>query len=196
MLSGGLALPLFPIPVFRKEVSMENEIKKQMGQTVDIAELTHELTYHKYLMNNGQQIGRFFKKLSIPEYLALHMIEEAGQESSIYSGRTYLKDIADKMQRTIREISKMIKALQERGLVVWSHDGDGAEGTYVTITESGRNLLDEEKEILRGFYGRVIQSYGRDNLIRLLQLMKQLETTMSAELESLQAPVVEENETS
>lgn len=174
---------------------MENENKKQTETALDISKLTHELTYHKYLMNNGRQIGRFFKKMSIPEYLALHMIEEAGQENSIYSGRVYLKDIADKMQRTIREISKLMKALQERGLVIWSHDGDGTEGTYVMITESGKNLLDEEKEVLREFYGRVIQSYGRDNLIQLLQLMKQLETTMSVELESMQAPIVDVKET-
>lgn len=173
---------------------MENEIKKQVETSSDISELTHELTYHKYLMNNGQQISRFFKKISIPEYLALHMIEETGQENTIYSGRTYLKDIADKMQRTVRETSKLMKVLQDRGLVTWSHDGDGTEGTYVTITESGKKLLHEEKEVLRAFYGRVIQSYGRDNLIQLLQLMKQLETTMSAELESMQAPIVEEKD--
>lgn len=172
---------------------MENEINKEKETSFDVAKLTHELTYHKYLMNNGQQIGRFFKKISIPEYLALHMIEEARRESIIYSGKTYLKEIADKMQRPIREISKLVKALQERGLLIWSHDGDGTEGTYVTITESGKKLLDEEKEILKGFYSKVIQSYGKENLIQLLQLMKQLETTMSVELESMQTPVIEEN---
>ncbi len=147
----------------------------------DVARLSHELTYRRYLLNNGR-IRSFFQKLSIPEYLALHIIEEAGNDA-IYSGRTYLQDIADKMQRSIRQTSRMVKALQERGLVVWSHDGDGSEGTYVTITESGRKMLTEEEEVLKKYYGKVISSYGRDNFIQLLKLMKQLETVMGAEAE-------------
>ncbi len=151
----------------------------------DIAALSHEITYHKYLLNNGQ-VRSFFKKLSLPEYLALYIVEETERENAIYSGKTYLKDIADKLQRPIHEISKMAKVLQERGLVVWSHDGDGSEGTYVTITESGRKMLTEQREVLKEYYGRVIKSYGRDNLMQLLQLMKQLETVMSAETEGIE----------
>lgn len=171
-----------------KQVGINEE---QMQE--DIVALSHEITYHKYLLNDGQ-VRRFFKKLSIPEYLALHIVEDTERENRIYSGKTYLKDIADKLQRTIHEISKMVKALQERGLVVWSHDGDGSEGTYVTITESGRKMLSEEKEVLREYYSRVIRSYGRDNLIQLLQLMKQLETVMGAEIEGIKEAEAKEEQ--
>lgn len=160
----------------------------------EIGKLSHELTYHKYLLNNDK-IRSFLQKLSIPEYLALHIIKESEQTDDIYAGRTYLKDIADKMQRSIRQTSRMVKALQERGLLAWSHDGDGSEGTYVTITESGRRMLEEEETALKHYYGKVITSYGRENLIQLLQLMKQLETVMSTEFEELEADAIEENGT-
>lgn len=160
----------------------------------EIGKLSHELTYHKYLLNNDK-IRSFLQKLSIPEYLALHIIKESEQTDDIYAGRTYLKDIADKMQRSIRQTSRMVKALQERGLLAWSHDGDGSEGTYVTITESGRRMLEEEETALKQYYGKVITSYGRENLIQLLQLMKQLETVMSTEFEELEADAIEENGT-
>lgn len=162
----------------------------------DTARLAHELIYQRYLLNNNQ-IRSFFQKISLPEYIALHIIEETEQANDIYSGRTYLKDIADKMQRTVRQTSRMVKALQERGLLAWSHDGDGSEGTYVTITESGRRMLEEEEAVLKGYYAEVILNYGRDNLIKLLQLMKQLETVMSAETErmGMEAAAVEDGET-
>ena len=173
------------------------EIEKNSRQEIaesDIGKLSHELTYHKYLLNNDK-IRSFFQKLSIPEYLAMHIIKESEQTDRIYAGRTYLKDIADKMQRSVRQTSRMVKTLQERGLVAWSHDGDGSEGTYVTITEAGSRMLQEEEEALKKYYGRVITSYGRENLLHLLQLMKQLETVMSTEFEEMEVGAIEEQGT-
>ncbi len=173
------------------------EIEKNSRQEIaesDIWKLSHELTYHKYLLNNDK-IRSFFQKLSIPEYLAMHIIKESEQTDDIYAGRTYLKDIADKMQRSVRQTSRMVKTLQERGLVAWSHDGDGSEGTYVTITEAGSRMLQEEEEALKKYYGRVITSYGRENLLHLLQLMKQLETVMSTEFEEMEVGAIEEQGT-
>lgn len=172
---------------------LETVINRDTEQP-DIGKLSHELTYHKYLLNNDK-IRSFFQKLSIPEYLAMHMIQESEQTDHIYAGRTYLKDIADQMQRPMRQTSRMVKALQERGLVAWSHDGDGSEGTYVTITESGRRMLEEEEAALKKYYGKVITSYGRDNLIQLLQLMKQLETVMGREFEEMEETAIEERDT-
>ena len=45
------------------------EIEKNSRQEIaesDIGKLSHELTYHKYLLNNDK-IRSFFQKLSIPE---------------------------------------------------------------------------------------------------------------------------------
>ena len=71
--------------------------------------------------------------------------------------------------------------------MLWSHDGNGSEGTYVTITENGQMLLNEQEEILKNFYGKVIQKYGKDNMIQLLQLLKQLETVMCSTMEEMEA---------
>ena len=170
------------------------EVIKSDRTEPDIGKLSHELTYHKYLLNNDK-IRSFFQKLSIPEYLAMHMIRESEQADDIYAGRTYLKDISDQMQRPMRQISRMVKTLQERGFLAWSHDGDGSEGTYVTITEAGKKMLEEEEAALKKYYGKVITSYGRDNLIQLLQLMKQPETVMGKEFEEMEATAIEEQGT-
>ena len=154
---------------------MEELSRKLNG---DIVKLTNEITYHRYLMNKGQ-LRDFFKELSIAEYIALHYISLDSEMSEIYSGRTYLKELAEKMQLSIRQTSKMVGDLRDRGLILWSHDGNGSEGTYVTITETGQKLLDEQEEVLKNYYGRVIEKYGKENMIQLLCLMKQLETVMS-----------------
>ena len=91
-----------------------------------------------------------------------------------------------KLQMSMRQISKMIERLRDMGYLVWSHDGDGSEGTYVTITESGRELLKEQEETMKLYYSKVFEKFGKDNMIQLLQLMKQLETVMSSEMENLE----------
>lgn len=150
----------------------------------DIIKLSNELIYQRHLFNREYRKD-VFMKLSIPEYIALQYIalEEA---SNIYSGRTYLKDLADKLQMTMRQISKMVEKLRDAGYVLWSHDGNGSEGTYVTITESGQSMLRNQEEMLKKYYGKVFEKFGKDNLIQLLQLMKQLETIMSSEIENLE----------
>jgi len=156
----------------------------------DLGELSHELAYHKYLLNNDH-IRNFLSRLSIPEYLAMHMIKDTEQAAGCDSDRTYLKDIAERMHRTIRQTSVMVKALQERGFLLWSHDGDGSEGTYVTITELGKEMLATEENAIREYYGRVIENYGRGNLMQLLQLMKQLGISFSEEFLRMGVPAGE-----
>lgn len=152
----------------------------------EVVELSNELTYRHYLMDKGI-IHELFQKMTIPEYIALHMIVLESESTVIYGGRTYLKELSEKMQLTIRQTSKMVGELRDRGLILWSHDGNGSEGTYVTITEMGRRLLEEQEQILKKYYGKVIGKFGKENLIKLLQLMKQLETVMSSEIEEMEA---------
>ena len=87
---------------------------------------------------------------------------------------------------TMRQVSNMAGKLRDAGYVVWSHDGDGSEGTYVTITESGQSIIRNQEELLKSYYGHVIDKFGKDNLLQLLRLMKQLETIMSSEAENLE----------
>lgn len=157
---------------------------KEFSEKHEIEQLSNELTFRNYHMNRSK-VRDLFRVITIPEYIALHTIESGELASELYPGRTYLKDIAGKMQIPVRQASKMIGELSERGLVIWSHDGNGSEGTYVTITETGRKLQGEQEMILRGFYGKVIQKYGKEKFIALLQEMKKLDDVMSEEMEAV-----------
>lgn len=156
---------------------MENENRK-----TNVLELSNELTVRRYLFNK-EHVNNI---LSIPDYIALHIIKETEHLETIYAGRTYLKDLAEKMQLSIHQTSRMVGSLRERGLVSWSHDGDGSKGTYVTITESGEKIYEQQQNILKEYYGKVISKYGEDKFIQLLHLMKELETVMHNEIEGME----------
>lgn len=168
-------------------------MKSDEKRSPDITQLSHELTYRRYLMNKGQT-KRFFQELSIPEYIVLHIVEKNEKESEIYSGRTYLKELVEKLQLTIRQTSRMVSDMKGRGLLLWSHDGDGSEGTYVRMTDEGRAILEKQEETLKKYYGKVIDKFGKENLIQLLQMMKQLETVMDAELEEMEGEIEDEQQ--
>ena len=152
-------------------------------ETKEIIKLTNELMYQRHLFNH--EYRKDILKMSIPEYIALEYIA-LEEESGIYEGRAYLKDLADRLHMTMRQVSNMAGKLRDAGYVVWSHDGDGSEGTYVTITESGQSIIRNQEELLKSYYGHVIDKFGKDNLLQLLRLMKQLETIISSEAENLE----------
>ena len=146
----------------------------------EIAKLAYELTYHRYLMNKGKARNLFIE-LEISEYIALHSIARVASDKNDLSQKTYLSDLAEQLEMSISGVSKMITRLKDRRLVLWSHDGDGSEGTYVVITESGINAMSQQEAVLSDYYSRVIDKFGHDNLIKLLQQMEKLEEIMDTE---------------
>lgn len=150
---------------------------------IDVLKLGNELTFRRYLFSKAQ----ITRVLNVPDYIALYIIKETGSAQEIYGGKTYLKDLSEKMQLSIRQTSKLVGNLKDRGLIKWLHDGDGSDGTYVTITGEGDKLLEQQQAVFKEYYGKVIAKFGKDNLIQLLNLMKQLETVMSSELEGMEA---------
>lgn len=148
-----------------------------MQERKDITELSNELNYHRYMLSQGEARG-LFRSMSMPEYIALHRITEKNDAA----GKTYLQDIAEELHLSIPKTSKMVRKLNDKGLVNWAHDGDGSEGTYVTITESGVQLMQRQEAFLKDYYGRVIDKFGEENMITLLRLVKELEEVMESEM--------------
>lgn len=151
----------------------------------EIRNFTNEITYRRYLMNRGK-IQNLFRKMTLQEYIALYTIASESEKTSENAGKTYLKELSDRMELTMRQTSKMIEKLKDRGLVHWSYDGSGSEGTYVKVTELGEKLFKEQETLLRECYGKVIEKFGKENLTLMLKLMKQLDVLMCSEIKEME----------
>lgn len=155
-----------------------------LQKNTDLSWQMHEFTYRRYLMTK-EQITNAFHDLSEPEYIVLQTIAEGELETEQYPGRTYLRKLAEKMQMTIQQASRLVDRLKERGLLIWSHDGKGEEGTYTIITETGKEMIAKQDEIMKSFYENVVERYGKDNIVQLLTMMKDLEIIMYEEHERM-----------
>lgn len=148
-----------------------------MDQEKENLKLAYQLTYHRYLMNKDKA-QNLFTELNVPEYIALHSIARVTSDQDGASSRTYLSDLAQHMEMPLYLVSDMVGKLKDRGLVLWSHSGNGCDGTYVSITEAGMGAMHRQEERLADYYSRVAEKFGLDNLLRLLEQMAALEKTM------------------
>ena len=156
-----------------------NPIKEPMKN------LAHEITYRRYLLSKDD--ARFvFKDVNIAEYIVLHFMSEQIESDSIYSDRIYLSEISEKLNLPIRKTSKLIREMSVKNLINWDHDGDGKDGTYVTLTEHGKSVFEETDGKLKDFYTRVLQKFGKEKMIQLLSLMKEFDTVVRTELEQME----------
>lgn len=149
----------------------------QMMERNEITKLAYGLTYHRYLLNRDKA-RNLFGELDVAEYIALHRIMRVSSGQDSVTERLYLKELAQQLDMPIYAASQMVGRLKEQGLILWSHDGKGSDGTYVEITPSGIRAMERQDEILNAYYGRVIEKFGKENAIQLLEQMEKLESAM------------------
>ena len=152
-----------------------------MSENTQITELSRDFILSQYRMNKDNIIV-LFKDLSVPEYLALRNILQYSTPEPDGTERIYLSDLSEKMKLSMPQISKMAERLNDKGLVVWTHERSGRNGTYVQITNAGKELLTNKEELFRDFFGRVIDRYGKDKMTDLLQRMGELEAIITDEI--------------
>ena len=141
-----------------------------------INKLAYDLTYQRYLLNKDKA-NYLFNDLSVGDYVVLHTV-------LCFEDKAYLEKLGEKLNLSISKMSNVATNLKNRGLVIWSHDGDGSEGTYLTITETGLKLMDKQEDKLKNYYERVINRFGLKNTVDLIGKMTALETIMEEEMEN------------
>ena len=141
-----------------------------------INKLAYDLTYQRYLLNKDKA-NYLFNELSVGDYVVLHTV-------LCFEDKAYLEKLGEKLNLSISKMSNVATNLKNRGLITWSHDGDGSEGTYLTVTETGLKLMDKQEDKLKNYYERVINRFGLKNTVDLIGKMTALETIMEEEMEN------------
>lgn len=157
------------------------ELNKNISGASGLGQLSSEITYRRYVMNKVN-VKKFFREVTISEYIVLCMANVQNQDEEAETSRVYLADIAKKLQIPIRQASAIVRNMRDRGLLLWSHDGNGSEGTYITITALGKEKASQQEAVLIDYYGKVISKYGRENFVRVLHMMDELESVMSEQI--------------
>lgn len=87
----------------------------------------------------------------------------------------YLQQIAESSNLEMNQVSKMVKVLSERGLVLWER---GETGTYIKIESYGKEKMRKQQEILLEYFTHVITQIGEARFREFIKILNDVETVM------------------
>ena len=137
------------------------------------ANLAERFLYNRYLIGKESN-SKLLNGLKLPEFVALHGLHLKFEEDENLD-RVYLKDLAAEMDLPIPKTSEIVKTLQAKGMVEWTFDGKGEDGTYVTITDKGNEFLKDNKVYFEEFSARIIERFGRERFEQFISMMAEIE---------------------
>lgn len=127
-------------------------------------------------------IQKLFHKVSVLDYAIMWFFSDKVKPTEAKE-KFYLKDLAKAAGISMHVVTKMVRQLQEKGLVEWKHDGCGENGTYIQVTAIGMQAILEQRDILVNLHTNVIEKFGKERFLNLLSEMSAFEEMLNHEIE-------------
>lgn len=129
----------------------------------------------------SQAVQNIFQEMASADYVLMWLLFKHAKDTG--SEKIYFKDLAQALHLPEGRVSKVARDLQRKGYVLWTHDGDGQEGTYLQLTDSARESAQAQHALLADFNQRVMKAYGEEDFIDLLGQIARLESIIEQEAE-------------
>ncbi len=118
---------------------------------------------------------KLFSEISLYDYIALLLLQS---RMGLGEDRIYLKEICEELDLPMSQVSKRVQRMQNRGFVYWTHDATDRPGTFITLSETGRDALSKQEEKIANFFEKAITKYGAEDFIKLMELRLRFNDTM------------------
>lgn len=120
---------------------------------------------------------KLFSEMYIFDYITLTLLiknngfDEAGK-------RVYLSDLKEEMDLPMENVSKIVQGMQSRGVIYWNHDASDRPGTFITMSEMGREALSLQEKKIECFFETAIGEFSKDEFIKLIELRSKFNEVM------------------
>ena len=128
-------------------------------------------------------LRRLFQENASDEYALIWLLSKHTQDSG--SEKIYLKDMVKELNLPLPKVTAIARSLQSKGLVRWTHDGNGEEGTYILLTETALSSVQARRQTLRRYHQQVVAAFGEERFLHLLGEIAQLEEILRQEAEKV-----------
>ena len=122
-----------------------------------------------------EHFSKLFSEISTYDYIALLLLQ---RRMGLGDDRIYIKEISEELDMPMAKVSKIVQRMQNRGFVYWTHDASDRPGTFITLSEIGRDALKNQEEKIAVFFENAIIKYGAEDFIKLMELRKRFNDTM------------------
>ncbi len=122
--------------------------------------------------------------LTQSEFAVLKAVKCCGERESqeAENAGAKMSDIIGHLKALAPSVSRSMKSLEEKGLIVRTINRRDRRNVYVALTLQGQGTLDEAEQILEEFMGTVFGNMGSDSLKRLIRYLNELRAIMSEEI--------------
>lgn len=128
-------------------------------------------------------LRRLFQENASDEYALIWLLSKHTKDSG--SEKIYLKDMVKELNLPLPKVTAIARSLQGKGLVRWTHDGNGEEGTYILLTETALTSVQARRQTLRRYHQQVVAAFGEERFLHLLGEIAQLEEILRQEAEKV-----------
>ena len=139
----------------------------------------------EYILNPKKiPVSVLFNDLSSGEFILISAFlkyEEKNQGKHIT-----VNELASELDVSIPAVSRMLKNLESRNIVVRETDKDCRRNTLVIITQNGMELYEENKEKMRYLASKMLEQFTEQEVDHILNLSKKIEQTLEQEIEFIQ----------
>lgn len=128
-------------------------------------------------------LRRLFQANASDEYALIWLLSKHTQDTG--SEKIYLKDMVRELNLPLPKVTAIARSLQSKGLVRWTHDGNGEEGTYILLTDTALTSVQARRQTLRRYHQQVVAAFGEERFLHLLGEIAQLEEILRQEAEKV-----------
>ena len=126
-------------------------------------------------------ISVLFSEISCGEFMLIAAFlryeeDHAGKHITV-------NELAGLLDVSIPAVSRMLKNLETRGLIVRETDKDCRRNTLVVITDLGLSLFSENEGKIRCLASRILEQFTEEEIDLMLNLSKRAEQTLEKEIE-------------
>lgn len=157
---------------------MKLQDQTKVCQPVSQDPVTTDLFSHQ---TNGLQ--KLINRVDVSNYMMMWFLIQQ-TETPDQRQKFYLKDLSQSFGITMYVMTALARRLQEKNLVVWKHDGNGEEGTYLQVTEVGMQTATDQRKTLERYRQEIKEQFGEERFFLLMREMSALEELMYGGKES------------
>lgn len=159
-----MCMPPFPI---MEDLSMDME--KRTIRLLQVFQRIHRINF-------SAQLG-----ISKGEFITLNILADYHKEHPKEEG-VYVSYIAKKQGVANSQVSRMLKGLEEDGIIGRKVAKEDRRNTYVFLTNRGNQVLQEIKQRMEQHYCRVMERFGEENMEELIRLFNEMVNIMEEEI--------------
>lgn len=125
-------------------------------------------------------MSHIFSDVSQGEFFALEMLRKCQKRTG--DGGIIVSDLAKSLRVSSPAASRMLRNMEEKGLIRREVDKNNRRNTYVYLTDKGLESREMAAKAMDDFTERVMKRMGDENVEMLISLIQKMTSIMEEEL--------------